>query len=109
MLSSEHRPTQVEADGIIAKDLGDEYLFYDTRDEQVHVLNGTARRIYILCDGTKTEEELADAFAETFRLDVPTARRDIEETLMRLLELGLICRSPAMADSGTRCPGSSQL
>lgn len=92
MLSSEHRPKQIEPDGIIAKDLGDEYLFYDTREERVHVLNGTARRIYILCDGTKTEEDLATDFAETYRLDGDTARRDIEETLSRLLELGLIRR-----------------
>lgn len=92
MLSSEHRPRQIEPEGIIAKDLGDEYLLYDTRDEQVHVLNGTARRIYILCDGTKTEEDLAADFAETYRLDEETARRDIDETLSRLLDLGLIRR-----------------
>lgn len=90
MLSTERRPTQLADDALIARDLGDEYLFYDTSGDRVHVLNGTARAIYILCDGQRSETELAGRFAEMYRIDLTTAERDIKETLERLVELGLI-------------------
>jgi len=90
MLSTERRPTQLADETLIARDLGDEYLFYDTAGDRVHVLNGTARAIYVLCDGERSETELAAQFAEMYRIDEATAQRDIHETLKQLVELGLI-------------------
>ena len=87
MLSPDSRP---QATGILGKDLGDEYLFYDSAHEQVHVLNATARAIYLLCDGNVSVREIVDRFGARFAVDDRTARRDVEETLDRLRSLGLV-------------------
>ena len=71
-------------------DLGDEYLFYDRDGDRVHVLNGTAREIFLLCDGSRTEDEIAQAFAEKFEIDAETAQKDARETMRQLHELGLL-------------------
>jgi PqqD family protein of HPr-rel-A system len=87
MVSLDSRP---HATGVLGKDLGDEYLFYDATHEQVHVLNATARAIYLLCDGKASVSEIVDRFGARFAVDGPTARRDVEETLERLRSLGLV-------------------
>ena len=87
MLTPDSRP---HATGVLGKDLGDEYLFYDSAHEQVHVLNATAREIYLLCDGSASVRDIVHRFGARFAIDDATARRDVEETLDRLLTLGLV-------------------
>ena len=72
------------------RDLGDEYLFYDREGDRVHVLNETAREVFLLCDGSRTEDEVASAFAEKHQTDQATARNDAAALLRDLSELGLI-------------------
>ena len=88
MVAPEARPQQL--DRFLGKDLGDEYLFYDATGEQVHVLNATARKVYLMCDGSHTVEEMVRAFVAEYEIDEPTARADIDETVRRLEQLGLI-------------------
>ncbi len=84
-------PTRTET--IPGKDLGDEYVFYDAAGDSVHVLNATARAVYILCDGTRSIEEVARAIAGEYDVDEQTALRDVRETVARLVELGLLKHS----------------
>jgi len=72
------------------RDLGDEYLIYDRPTDQVHVLNGTAREIYLLCDGTRTVEQVVEALVEKYGVDESTASGDTERTLEELIELGVL-------------------
>jgi hypothetical protein len=71
-------------------DLGDEYLFYDSGDETVHVLNGSAREIYMLCDGTRSEQDVAQAFSTLHEVDRDRAERDALETIRQMCDLGLL-------------------
>jgi len=71
-------------------DLGDEYLFYDRENDRVHVLNTTAREIFLLCDGSRSEDEIAGTLAETYELEQATASKDTQQTLKRLYELGVL-------------------
>lgn len=71
-------------------DLGDEFLLYDREADCVHVLNGTAREIFLLFDGTRSIEQVATVFAERFGLEPEQARSDVEDTMARLRELGVI-------------------
>jgi PqqD family protein of HPr-rel-A system len=75
---------------VLGRDLGDEYMFYDSAHEQVHVLNATAREIFLLCDGTASVREIVRRFGARFGVDDSIALRDVEETLGRLLSLGLV-------------------
>jgi PqqD family protein of HPr-rel-A system len=87
-MTLESRPSATP--GILGKDLGDEYLFYDSANERVHVLNATARQIYLLCDGRASVREIVERFRAQFAIDDSTAHRDVEETLERLHALGLV-------------------
>ena len=69
---------------------GDEYLFYDRGNDQVNVLNSTAREIFLLCDGQRTEDEIAESLAEAYDLDPATAGKDTRQTLKRLYDLGVL-------------------
>ena len=44
---------------ILVEELVDELMIYDVDSNEVHCLNGTAVRIWQLCDGTRTVEEIA--------------------------------------------------
>jgi PqqD family protein of HPr-rel-A system len=72
------------------QDLGDEYLIYDSSSDDVHVLKGTARDIFLLCDGSHTAEQIASALVEEYEVDRTTARRDTERTLRELSDLGAL-------------------
>jgi len=73
-----------------SRDLGDEYLFYDRNRDQVHVLNGSAREIFLLCDGIRTVAEVAEAFSKQCGADETVARRDAERIIRELADLGLL-------------------
>lgn len=75
---------------IPGKDLGDEYVFYDAAGDSVHVLNATARSVYLLCDGTRSIEEVARTIAGEYDVDEETALRDVKDTVARLVELGIL-------------------
>jgi pyrroloquinoline quinone biosynthesis protein D len=72
------------------RDLGDEYVFYDSSGEKLHILNGTAREIYLLCDGSRTLREVAGALAEMYEVEEETAREDVLRTARRLTILELL-------------------
>jgi len=90
MTDDNQRPRR--RNGVQGKDLGDEFLFYDHSGDRVHVLNATARTIYMLCDGDRSVEQIIQEFARTYELDDETAERDTRETLASLVQCGLIDR-----------------
>ena len=80
---------------LTGRDIGEEYLFYDPDSDRVYILNGTAREIYLLCDGLRDLGEIAHAIAERYEIDVETAARDCSEAVEQLLRLGLVERDGA--------------
>ena len=75
------------------KDLGDEYMFYDAMGEEVHVLNGIAREIYLLCDGEHSVEDLVRDIVDRYEVDEETASRDVDDLLQKLIDLRLLSLS----------------
>jgi hypothetical protein len=86
MAAAKPRPTGA----LKGTDLGDEFMFYDHEKDHVHVLNATAREIFLLFDGTRTAADVTVAVAEMFEIDADRARADVETTEARLRELGVI-------------------
>jgi PqqD family protein of HPr-rel-A system len=91
MTASAPRPKATA--GYQETDIGDEYLFYDAATDLVHVLNASAREIYLLCDGSRTEDEIVSEFAARYPTDESTARRDAQQVLGRLHQLGMLSSS----------------
>lgn len=88
MPAADSRPSATET--FTSRDLEEEFLFYDSSGDQVHVLNGTAREIFLLCDGKRSPEEIAESMVKLFEVEPEQALTDVNETLDRLIELGLL-------------------
>lgn len=48
------------------KRVGTDLILYDLANKTLHVLNMTAAKIFQLCDGFHTTEEIAQVLAESF-------------------------------------------
>jgi pyrroloquinoline quinone biosynthesis protein D len=88
MADTNARPRQTGA--VINRDLGDEHLFYDGEGDRLHVLNGTARDIYGLCDGSRTLQEIARAIVEKYGVDETLALEDVRSTIDELMKIGVV-------------------
>lgn len=88
MDSGETRPKRTE--GLVQNDLGDEFLVYDEGGDRIHVLNVTARELFLMCDGKTTISAMAAELTRRFEVEEATARQDVETTLEQLRGLGLV-------------------
>jgi hypothetical protein len=77
-------------DAYDGRDLGDEFLFYNREGDKLHVLNGTAREIYLLCDGHKPTEQIATTIADRYDVEQTVALDDTREAIQELINLGLL-------------------
>ena len=89
--SGQTRPRPSNA--LTHRDLGDELLFYDGSGDQVHVLNGTARDLYLMCDGSRTLDEVIDRMCEQYDADRATIAADARRIVGQLAELGILTAS----------------
>ena len=48
------------------RQVGTDLILYDLINKTLHVLNVTAAKVFQLCDGLRTEEEIAHALSESF-------------------------------------------
>jgi pyrroloquinoline quinone biosynthesis protein D len=78
--------------GVQGRDSGDECLFRDPDGERIHVLNGTAREIYLLCDGSRSTDEVAREIAARYEVDAAVAQADVAELVDALVRLGILAR-----------------
>lgn len=82
-------------EGVKAQAAGEEWLLHDSRKGDVHVINGTAKFVWDLCDGEKTMTDMEAAVRMSY--DVPAdedIRGMIEGILRRFTELGTLSGTP---------------
>lgn len=76
---------------LAAKRIGTDLVLYDLANKALHVLNMTAAKVFQLCDGTHTPEEIAEvllgAFSNTEHVQV---YEDVKHTLDILEERHLV-------------------
>ena len=85
--------TPRHAPGFTGKDLGEEYVILDAKGDRFTHLNATAREIYLLCDGSRSTDDVARALADAFEVDAETARADTAKAIEELMELGILILS----------------
>ncbi len=83
--------------GLLVRELGEETIVYDCDRHQAHCLNGTAARVFRLCDGARTPEQVAAALREA----MPEAGQDpgVPEALA-LLALDRLSDAHLLAEEG---------
>ena len=64
-------------------------MAYDRARDQVHVLNRSAVEVLELCDGSRSESDIAAALQRSYGLDVPPLR-EVNQILARMEQTGLI-------------------
>lgn len=58
--------TPIHKEGISACSLGNEWFLHDKNKGDVHVINGTARFIWDLCDGHRTVEDMGAKVRDSY-------------------------------------------
>jgi len=68
----------------------DEILILDVKNDHIHQLNPTACFIWLNCNGSNTEENLAQLLLDKYDIDQSTAEIDVANILKELQKLELI-------------------
>ena len=79
---------------LIQHDMDDEVLVYDPVVDRTHRLNVSATRIWELCDGTRSLEDIARVLTEQFEVEFETALQDARTVLEQLKEEQLLTGVP---------------
>ena len=87
---SETRDCPIAHTRALRRDEGDETLLFDPANGAIHSLNATARRIWELCDGARSVDEIARALAAEYDLTDDQIRHDVAALVAEMRTLGLI-------------------
>jgi PqqD family protein of HPr-rel-A system len=70
--------------------VGQEAILYDRRRGRAHVINDSAVRIWTLCDGRATVEEIVRAFAASYAMPPADVHDDVRRIITAFRESGVI-------------------
>jgi hypothetical protein len=80
-------------DGILSKQLANEWVLYDPERGSLHFLNTTAEFIWRMCDGTsdisKIEQLLREAYAVPADAEL---RKAVEDIIGTFADMGILTR-----------------
>lgn len=79
---------------LVERDLGPEMILYDPGRETFHVLNGSARRIWLMIDGGRDEDAMTREYARLHAsVDPSSLGGDLRRALEEFVRAGLVERS----------------
>ena len=70
--------------------VGREAILYDRRNGRAHVINDSAARIWDLCDGRASQEEITRAFAASYDMPESAVQDDVTRILTTFRELQVL-------------------
>jgi len=70
--------------------VGAEAILHDRRNGRAHVINEPAARVWELCDGQATLDQIAQAFAASYAMPVASVRDDVIYILSKFRELHIL-------------------
>jgi predicted transcriptional regulator len=78
--------------GVLSTELVDELVIYDPITYKVASLNGSARAIWQLCDGTRTVDQICEELGQRYSISPGTVRKEIAANVAFLLQLGMLSK-----------------
>jgi hypothetical protein len=78
------------ANHLIQHDMDQEALIYDPVVDRTHRLNVSATRIWEMCDGTRSLEDIARMLTDQFEVEFETALQDARAVVEQLREEQLL-------------------
>ncbi len=88
--STARGPAPVRSSAVTLEPVGQEAILHDRERGRVHVVNASAARLWELCDGRATLDEIVAAFAAFYGARPDAVRADVEEALAGFRELGVV-------------------
>lgn len=70
--------------------IGQEVILYDRQFGRAHVINSAAARIWELCDGRTTLDEVARCFAATYHMTLSAVYDDVVNIIRAFRDLHLL-------------------
>lgn len=70
--------------------VGSEAILHDRRNGRAHVINESAARLWDLCDGQATLEQIVGAFAAAYQLAPADVHDDVVYILTKFRELRVL-------------------
>ena len=67
-----------------------EAILHDRRNGRAHVINEPAARIWELCDGQASLDQITTAFAASYAMPASAVRDDVIYILSKFRELGVL-------------------
>lgn len=74
---------------------GEEALLVDERTGSVHVVNQTAGRLWELCEGDPTLDQLVTGLAESYGVATSVVHDDVQAMVGTFRDLGIVELIPA--------------
>lgn len=81
---------------VALQEVGREAILHDARDGKAHVINGSAARVWKLCDGRSMDDVVA-AFAASYDRSPASVRADVERVVAKFRELDLLIETAGAA------------
>ena len=75
---------------VVLQRVGAEAILHDRRNGRAHVINEPAARVWELCDGQTTLDQIAQAFADSYAMPVASVRDDVIYILSKFRELHIL-------------------
>jgi len=80
----------VPSSDVTLQRVGNEAILYDKRNGRAHVINNSAARIWELCNGTSTFEQICTAFGASYGLSAETVANDVRAILTTFAQLKVL-------------------
>lgn len=84
--------TLLRNESVVWRKLDGKAVIIGADAQSVYTLNKTATRIWELCDGNKTIDEIAADICEKFDVTSEEAQADVRDTIMKFEKMKLIER-----------------
>ena len=80
----------VEFPDVALQRVGQEAILHDRRNGRAHVINESAARIWDLCDGQASLDEIAIALAASYNIEASVVRGDVAQIIAKFRELRIL-------------------
>ena len=80
---------------LLTREVDGEFFLYDPVTDRVVLINDSAAVIFALCDGTRTEDEIAAEVQRLYASEAEHLHDEVRATLAHFMADGLIASPPA--------------
>jgi Coenzyme PQQ synthesis protein D (PqqD) len=70
-------------EGVLSRQLGEEWILYDQENSVVHIINATAEHVWDLCDGNHDRDEIAKCLQDAYLVSAGTALGSDVDTIIQ--------------------------